>query len=130
MIIAHRILFLKHYIAHYLAVVSIMRKKHRRKIEGSRKDLVQTMLPDEVITNLRSKFVLQPNEADELDTLGRREGKNKKIGALLDLIMRKDDKAFKELYKALKETGQKHVADLLRTPAKRKLPDAGDSARK
>ena len=105
-----------------------MTKVHKDQIESNRPDLTGNMTPDPVIEILRSKFVLQPRDAQELEAVGKCEGKyDKKVEVLLNILLRKDDSAFDILVKALLETKQLHVAGLLTPSLKRKAPNDGNS---
>ena len=99
---------------HASPVPSIISTEHKQRIERYRTEFVENMLPDEVINRLRSEFVLRPSEADKLEKKGTQNGVNKENEALLDLIIRKGEKAFIEFRKALKETGQRHLYSLLK----------------
>ena len=88
-----------------------MTEHHRQQIRRCRTELVKSMIPEEVIGELQSKGVLTERNVQKIT---RAEGMDAQNEALLDILQRKPDSAFEHMCTALGETGQRHVASLLR----------------
>lgn len=76
----------------------------------SNEDLVENMEVDVVVDRLRSKLVLTQTDDDKIRHCGPRRAQACK---LLDIIQRKQDKAFNIFVEALRSTDQHHLANLL-----------------
>ena len=87
-----------------------MTKEHKQLLNDNRKMLVENMIPYDVLNLLLSRQVLScgnvayVNEKDIINDMNE---------CLLDVLLRKPDRAFKEFVKALHSTGQNHIAKLL-----------------
>ena len=88
-----------------------MTEDHKQRLEINRYELVQNMIPTEVIDILRGRGVLKPGEADDITRAG---GMNDQNAKLLDYLLRKPDRAYGIFCDALQATEQKHVERLLR----------------
>jgi len=87
-----------------------MSGKHKEQLAASRDRLVSNMYPDDVLNRLQSRKVLNARDVSRIRDKTQIDGQ---VELLLDTLMRKPDRAFKELISALVDTDQKHVAKLL-----------------
>lgn len=100
----------------------VMTKAHKDRLLAKRHQLVENVMPDDVINQLVSSRVLTSRDKDRIESKTNRMSK---VETLLDIIGVKSDGAFKEFTEALNATRQKHMAKLLKdaaTPEKRTSP--------
>ena len=88
-----------------------MSLEHVRLLRINRYALAKEMDPKPVISKLISSEVLTDRDCEmpSNELFGRMQ----RVEFLLDILVRKADNAFAELIRALWETGQKQVAQLL-----------------
>ena len=87
-----------------------MTDDHQKRLTEHRVNLLQRMDPTEVVNHLREKEVLTSMQTDNIRHAGGYYNQNV---LLLDYLHKKHDYAFGEFHNALRETGQKHLSELL-----------------
>ncbi|XP_052832251.1 uncharacterized protein LOC106877111 [Octopus bimaculoides] len=95
----------------------MMTPEHKTRLNDSSAELVENMIPDNVLIFLLAKKVLTSYEVDLVKSKGSRMSMNE---MLISLVRCKSDKAFSVLVETLKKTEQKHLAKLLTSTEKRK----------
>ena len=89
----------------------VMSGDNKRRLERHRPELVENLIPAEVINHLRADEVLTPREADGISRAGGVYAQNE---ALLNTLLRKPNGVFDIFLQSMKNTGQQHLAQLLR----------------
>ena len=88
-----------------------MTKEHKEIIYKNRQALIDNMEPDNVIKLLRGWNVLS---SDIVSMISANTSLEEQVKCLLDKLSKRPDTAFDALIKALEETDQEHLSELLK----------------
>ncbi|ELU00167.1 hypothetical protein CAPTEDRAFT_220800 [Capitella teleta] len=88
----------------------LMTRAHKQHLSQHRDSLVENMYPDDVLNRLQSRKVLTARDVTRIKEKGGIDSQNE---TLLDVLLRKPDRAFEELVSSLRETDQDHVANII-----------------
>lgn len=86
-----------------------MKETHRQLLIGNRSKVVEDLLVEDVLTELRSKFIL---DQDDCELIQSEKTSRQKAGKLLDLLPSKGFGAFSAFYESLCDK-YPHLARLL-----------------
>ena len=87
-----------------------MTRVHKQLLSQHRDSLVENMYPDDVLNRLQAKKILSTRDVTRIKEKGGIDSQNE---TLLDVLLRKPDRAFDELVASLRETDQDHVANII-----------------
>ena len=87
-----------------------MTRAHKQLLSQHRDTLVENMYPDDVLNRLQAKKILTARDTTRIKEKGGIDSQNE---ILLDILLRKPDRAFEELVASLRETDQDHVANII-----------------
>lgn len=98
----------------------VMSQEHKNKLQQNRGELVENMTPEEIFNVLIASQVITTAEVRRIKEKSPLESQNEE---LLNILIRRPDRAFYEFVKSLRRTLQGHLADLLEdSPQQRRTP--------
>ena len=89
---------------------ALMSKEHKSTLREYRDQLVDNMYPDDLLNSLQSTRVLSHRDSSRIKEKGSAEAMNE---CLLDILIRKPDRAYTEFISALRDSDQNHVANII-----------------
>ncbi|CAH1270058.1 SDK1 [Branchiostoma lanceolatum] len=103
-----------------IAEAKLMSLANQELLINNRVEIIQNMVPQEVMNHLIQEWVFQPEEIEEIRNT--QNTKSKQVAAILDKLPYKDDQTFDDFVKVLEITKHPYLVALLQGKAKPSPP--------